>query len=81
MIIFHGSKRSNFIPHIRSHLIYFTFIFLWALSIEDVNALIDDPVSQRTTIAAYIPSLMDPHSYFDTSFKDGASGSSLVQAD
>ena len=43
-----------------------------------VSGLIDDPVSQRTYIKNYQPSVMYEHTFFDMSILDSTS---LVQAD
>jgi len=42
------------------------------------QGLIDDPVSQRTILKQYQPSLMYEHTFFDMSILDAQS---LVQAD
>jgi len=43
-----------------------------------VYGLIDDPVSQRSILKQYQPSVMYEHTFFDMSILDGTS---LVQAD
>eukprot|EP00347_Sterkiella_histriomuscorum_P007679 403347989 len=55
-------------------------LFILCLTLQLSHALIDDAVSQKTSIVSYSanPTLMFQHAYFDISFDDGGS---LVQAD
>ena len=46
--------------------------------LSEVRGLIDDPVSQRSILKQYQPSVMYEHTFFDMSVLDS---SSLVQAD
>jgi len=56
------------------------FLMLCTLSLmaSTVYGLIDDPVSQRSILKQYQPSVMYEHTFFDMSILDGTS---LVQAD
>lgn len=53
-------------------------MFALTLLASVVNGLIDDPVSQRSILKQYQPSVMYEHTFFDMSILDS---SSLVQAD
>jgi hypothetical protein len=60
-------------------VIFYLFVSLWsAFLIPGAHGLIDDPVSQRTYIKNYQPSVMYEHTFFDMSILDSTS---LVQAD
>ncbi len=53
-------------------------LVFFALLCGMASALIDDPVSTKTTIKMYQPAVMYEHTFFDMSILDGTS---LVQAD
>jgi hypothetical protein len=55
-----------------------TRLLFFASLIYSVSCLIDDPVSQRTILKQYQPSVMYEHTFFDMSILDAQS---LVQAD